>query len=163
MVKEQTRSGRGVRGATFALIFCAAVILGLWSGAHARTVRAGANGVAANAANQTVDERSPFYCNTKALSKEEWAHKDVISRKMRSARLEIKELPNGYAFRYRAGTVSLEELADWVTTEARCCPFFDMSIQVEREGGPVWLTLSGTDGVKQFIVEEFKLRDELKK
>src|SRR5580658_5668573 len=154
MVTKRSNAGRRVRGATFALIVCAAVFWGLWSGARARAV---------HVEKQTAEERKPFYCNTKSLSKEEWAHKDVISKKMREARVEIKELPNGYAFRYRPGKVSLMELADWVTSEARCCPFFDMGIQVEREGGPVWLTLSGTKGVKQFIELEFKLKSEAKK
>jgi hypothetical protein len=70
--------------------------------------------------------------------------------------VEAAELPNGYAFRFRPGGVSLVELADWVESERRCCPFFDLAIEAEREGGPVWLKITGREGVKQFITAELK-------
>ena len=158
MLREQAILRRKTGGAVFAMIFCAAVGAGLLLGARVAPVRAQQSKVGEQAENQVPEERSPFYCNTKSLSKEEWAHKGQISEKMRSARVEIKELPNGYAFRYQPGGVSLMELADWVESEARCCPFFDMGIRVEHEGGPVWLTLTGNEGVKQFIRSEFKLQ-----
>jgi hypothetical protein len=75
---------------------------------------------------------------------------------MAASQVETKELPNGYAYRYRPGGVSLVELADWVESERRCCPFFDMAIETEREGGPVWLKITGRQGVKEFIRGEFK-------
>ena len=101
-------------------------------------------------------KESPFYCNIKVLSATERAHKKQIGEKMAASQLETKELPNGYAYRYRPGGVSLVELADWVESERRCCPFFDMALETEREGGPVWLKITGREGVKQFIRGEFK-------
>lgn len=161
MIGEQRRSGRKANAGAFTVIFCAALAVGLWFSAHGVAVQARGGQLGGKAAetqeNQTANLESPFYCNTKSLSKQEWAHKNEISRKMRNARVEIKELPNGYAFRYRPGGVPLVDLADWVSSEARCCPFFDMGITVEREGGPVWLTLTGRNGVKEFIRMEFKL------
>ena len=118
------------------------------------------NKVAETSANQAVDSETSFYCNTKSLSVLEWAHKGQISQKMKIARAERKELTNGYAFRFRPEAVSLVELADWVSSEGRCCPFFDMSIEVEPNGGPLWLRLTGKEGVKQFIRMEFKLEGE---
>jgi hypothetical protein len=32
--------------------------------------------------------------------------------------------------------------------------FFDFSLEVEREGGAVWLSLTGREGVKPFIMAE---------
>ncbi len=107
--------------------------------------------------NQQGEKReSPFYCNIKTLSVAERLHKKQIGEKMAASRIEVNELPNGYAFRFRPGGVSLVELADWVDSERRCCPFFDMTIETEREGGPVWLKITGREGVKQFIREELK-------
>jgi hypothetical protein len=152
-VKRGARSGREAGGAAIAAIFCVALSLGLWAGLGGISART-QQGKTAEVSDK---QGSSFYCNTKSLSKEEWAHKNQISAKMRNARVEIKELADGYAFRYRPEGVSLVELADWVSSEARCCPFFAMGIEVERDGGPVWLTLRGTEGVKQFIRMEFKL------
>lgn len=163
MAKRQARSGRETGGVVFAVIFCIALAFGLWvilAGVSRRNPR---DKVAAGTQTQAANEQSAFYCNTKSLSIGEWVHKSQISARMRNARVEIKELPDGYAFRFRPEGVSLVDLADWVSSEARCCPFFDMGIQVEREGGPVWLTLRGKNGVKQFIQMEFKLDAEGKK
>ncbi len=105
---------------------------------------------------QGEKQESTFYCNIKTLSVPEILHKKQIGEKMATARVEVNELPNGYAFRFRPGGVSLVELADWVESERRCCPFFDMTIETEREAGPVWLKITGREGVKQFIRGEFK-------
>lgn len=32
-----------------------------------------------------------------------------------------------------------------------CCPFFDFTLQVERDGGPVRLGLAGGPGVKEYL------------
>jgi hypothetical protein len=101
-------------------------------------------------------KETPFYCNIKALSAAEMVHKKLIGEKMAASQVETMELPNGYAYRYRPGGVSLVELADWVESERRCCPFFDMALETEREGGPVWLKITGRQGVKEFIRGEFK-------
>lgn len=158
MAKREAWSGRVAGGVVFAVILCIALAFGLWvslAGVSGRSLQDRLGAV-----TQAANEQRTFYCNTKSLSKEEWAHKSLISAKMRNARVEIKELPDGYAFRFRPEGVSLVELADWVSSEARCCPFFDMGIQVERDGGPVWLTLRGREGVKQFVQMEFKLNAE---
>jgi hypothetical protein len=159
MRKQQMRSGKAHGGAELGVILLVAAFLASWAGFGGRSGIAAQvfGSIAADRQDKDSDTVSPFYCRTKSLSKAEWAHKKQISAKMRSARVEIKELADGYAFRYQPGGVSLVELADWVDSEARCCPFFDMAISVEREGGPVWLMLRGKDGVKQFIQSEFKL------
>ncbi len=75
--------------------------------------------------------------------------------KMESARIETKELADGYLFRFRPEAVSFAEVADWVATERVCCPFFDLAIEAERENGPLSLRITGREGVKQFIRMEF--------
>jgi hypothetical protein len=113
-------------------------------------------GVAQAQNQQGKKKESPFYCNIKTLSVAERLHKKQIGEKMAASRVEVNELPNGYAFRFRPGGVSLVELADWVESERRCCLFFDLAIEAEREGGSMWLKITGRDGVKQFIRGEFK-------
>ena len=45
----------------------------------------------------------------------------------------------------------MQLVAEWAIGEHACCPFFDINIRLEREGGSLWLGLTGRDGVKQFI------------
>jgi hypothetical protein len=76
---------------------------------------------------------------------------------MESARIETKELADGYVFRFRSEGISFAEVADWVATERLCCPFFDLAVEAERENGPVSLRITGREGVKAFIRGEFKV------
>jgi len=111
----------------------------------------------ANTNLQILAEATGFYCNLKAFTTAERVRHEQLSKKLREARVEIKELSDGFAFRLQAGAVSLAELAEWVSGERKCCPFFDFGIDFEGDGGPLWLELKGKDGVKQFIRSEFQL------
>ena len=42
-------------------------------------------------------------------------------------------------------------VAEWAAGERLCCPFFDIQIHFEPDGGPMWLTLTGREGTKQLI------------
>ena len=111
-----------------------------------------------NSQKQIMTENSGFYCNLNALSPTERARHKQLSDKLWAAWIETKELPDGYAFRLQNGAVSIADLAEWVSLESKCCPFFDFDIELGRDNGPLWLKLRGREGVKQFIVSEFHLR-----
>lgn len=64
------------------------------------------------------------------------------------------ELPDGDAFELPNDSDVLLTSAEFISLERLCCPFFGFELQVEREGGSVWLSLRGRDGVKQFIMAE---------
>jgi hypothetical protein len=101
---------------------------------------------------------TPFACSLeKSLTKEQRAHKKEIAQRMEAARLETKELSDGYVFRFRPDGVSFAEIADWVATERVCCSFFDLAIEAERENGPMSLRITGREGVKDFIRGEFQM------
>ena len=69
---------------------------------------------------------------------------------------ETRELPNGYEFRFADEPNVLTRLVDFILLEKLCCPFLRFEIAVEAENGPVWLRLTGRDGVKEFIQEEVR-------
>jgi hypothetical protein len=99
---------------------------------------------------------SPFACDRMALSPEDRRrHFDELGPALRSIRKSIRELPDGYEFEYPADAASIKLVAEWAAGERVCCPFFDIDLRMEREGGSLWLRLSGRDGVKQFIKADF--------
>ena len=104
---------------------------------------------------QVAAAQSKFYCNIKALNPEERARHKQLSEKLSARRKEIVETEKGYEFQYSPADVSLAELAEWVGTESKCCPFFDFHIDVEREGKLLCLRLTGEEGIKAFIRAEF--------
>jgi hypothetical protein len=85
------------------------------------------------------EQRAPHLANAKAL----------FNRVQ-----EIRELDNGFAFRLQDSAELLANLGEFVTLERLCCPFFGFTIEVEPEGGAVWLKLTGREGVKPFIKAE---------
>src|ERR1022692_1844619 len=95
-------------------------------GASGILARAGQVGGAITMTGHDAAKReSPFACSLeKSLTKEQRDHKKQIALKMESARIETKELADGYVFRFRPEGISFAEVADWVATERVCCPFF---------------------------------------
>jgi len=114
-------------------------------------------GAAAGLEDKTMSVQTGFYCNIKALSPAERQRQKELGQELRAASVETKELPDGYAFQLRSETAPLADLAEWISNERKCCPFFDFDIALERDGGPLWLKLRGNEGVKAFIRSEFGL------
>lgn len=67
---------------------------------------------------------------------------------------EIREMPDGYAFMLPNESDVLLKAAEFIALERLCCPFFGFSLEVEPEGGALWLRLTGREGVKPFIQAE---------
>ena len=44
------------------------------------------------------------------------------------------ELADGYAFALDTGRFSLMNLVTWAALERRCCPFFDIGFEWQRNG-----------------------------
>ena len=99
---------------------------------------------------------SPFACNRLALnSQERERHFGEVSKSLRAAVTRARELPDGFEFAFPPDSATARLLSEWVIDERLCCPFFDIDIRWEREGGPAWLRLTGRSGVKQFIKADF--------
>ena len=111
--------------------------------------------IASNQEKGAVTVRGKFYCNIKALTTAERARHKQLTEKLISIRKEVVQTEKGYEFQYSPTEVSLAELAEWVGAEGKCCPFFDFHIDLEREGRLLCLRLTGEEGIKAFIREEF--------
>jgi hypothetical protein len=99
---------------------------------------------------------SPFACNRAALSAQaRKRHFDELSPALRARKKSIRELPAGFEFEFPPDTATFQLVSEWVGGERLCCPFFDIDVHVEREGGSLWLRLTGREGVKQFIRSDF--------
>ena len=114
-----------------------------------------ADGIAAQAS-----QSSDFRCNMHALTPAERAHHLRLTDKLITSRKAIVEVPKGYEFQYAPSSVTLAELADWTVHEAKCCPFFDFHIDLERQGSLICLRLTGAEGIKPIIRSEFNVPAE---
>ena len=98
---------------------------------------------------------APFVCDMTALTASQRERHHALARQLRGAVLEIRELPDGYAARVAMEPTMVLVLAEFITLERLCCPCFTLGLEAERDGGPLWLRVTGREGVKPFIRAEF--------
>jgi hypothetical protein len=96
--------------------------------------------------------QSPFYCDQAALDPERRKrHFDVLGPEMVAKRKAVRELPDGYEFEFPSDALTYQHLVEWMDGERECCPFFDFSLRVAAEHGPLQLRVGGRPGAKAFI------------
>ncbi len=109
----------------------------------------------AGAQGNSTDAKRPesaFACNRFALTPQQRKrHFDELGPKLVSLKKNVRALPDGYDFEFPPDSDTVQLVAEWAVGERACCPFFDIDMRLEREGGSLWLALTGRDGVKQFI------------
>jgi hypothetical protein len=99
-----------------------------------------------------------FTCNINGIPSQERARYGQLVEALRHAIEERRELPDGYAFQMDTRQISTAQLVAWVELERQCCPFFGFEVRWDRQNGSVWLHLTGPEGVKDFILDDFGLR-----
>jgi hypothetical protein len=70
---------------------------------------------------------------------------------------ERVDLDDGYAFRFPGDGDWHAKIAAFVASERHCCSFFRFELTFEPGLGPIWLTLTGPAGTKEFIAATFEL------
>src|SRR5262249_16831524 len=106
----------------------------------------------AGVARPSGQRQSPFACDRLALDPAAPARPfPALGPTPRTLKTGVKELPSGYAFQFPTDMKTVQLVAEWAAGERLCCPFFDIRIHFVAEGGPMWLTISGREGTKQFV------------
>lgn len=100
-----------------------------------------------------------FICNTNALNDNQKERYRQLISILNEDRQSVKELSDGYAFRYKADSQLIQDAAEFIVYERLCCPFFTFELAVEPDANRLWLRLRGQNGVKEFIRNEFKIEE----
>src|SRR5215216_6990661 len=90
-------------------------------------------------------------CDFTVMDTEQRERYRALWRRLSKDLHEARELEDGYAFRHSSEAEVLIALAEYVTLERLCCPFFDFAIEVGREGGVVWLKMTGGQEVERIL------------
>ena len=134
-------------------VFIVVALLALLYIVSGRSIRANET-----ALSQSAKHESPFACNAFALSPEvRKRHFENLGPSLLKLTKSRRELPDGYEFELPADNKTYQLLTEWAFQERLCCPFFDIDLRFDREGGPLWLRLTGRPGTKEFIKEEFEV------
>jgi hypothetical protein len=100
------------------------------------------------------DQSPVLACDLSPLTPQQREHHTAQSPLLFASVQEARVLPNGYTFRLPASPDVLVQIADFIAHERLCCSFFNFGVTVEPYGGPIWLSLSGQEGVKALIEAE---------
>lgn len=101
-----------------------------------------------------TEKQSPLACDMTAIAPERREVHIANIKKLFGLVQRTSELPDGYAFDLPNESDVLLTAAAFISLERLCCPFFGFALEIEREGGALWLSLTGRDGVKPFIMAE---------
>lgn len=96
-----------------------------------------------------TDDGAPALVCT--LSDAELAERSVENGEMFQQAQQVKELDDGYAFRFAGDAATASRLLQFVLAERDCCHFFLFGLEFEPEPGSIWLTIRGADGVKEVV------------
>src|SRR5881398_847067 len=95
---------------------------------------------------------TPLACNARALSPEvRKRHFEELGPALLKLKKSTRELPDGYEFELPADNRTYQLLTEWAFQERLCCPFLDIGLRFDREGGPLWLRLTGRPGTKNSL------------
>ena len=104
------------------------------------------------ALSSLAGKESPFVCDRLALTPaERTRHFGELGPALRDRKIALRELPDGYEFKFPTDAKTFAMLTEWIEQERRCCPFFDIDLRIESEGLGVWMRLTGRPGTKEFI------------
>jgi hypothetical protein len=104
----------------------------------------------------TIDTQQeiPIACDLTAIPADEREAHETLARQLFFETIrERHELVDGYAFQFHAD--EYPRLVAFIANERLCCPFFHFTLEVTPAHGPIWLRMTGSEGVKEALRLEF--------
>jgi hypothetical protein len=98
-----------------------------------------------------MNENQPIACDLTVLPTSVREQMAATAQEIFQAVQQVQELSNGYAFQFANEPGRFMTLAHFVEHERQCCPFYHFALEVEPQGGPFWLRMTGDAEVKQFL------------
>lgn len=105
------------------------------------------------------NEDQPLVCDLTAIPADAREEHALTAPQLFALAQEVQELANGFAIRFSNEPGRFMAIAKFIENERLCCPFFNFGVEVEPYGGPLWLRLTGGEGVKEML--QFTLLDSI--
>jgi hypothetical protein len=96
-------------------------------------------------------ESQPIFCDLTTISASDRKQHLLTVTQLFQAVQEVRKLPDGYALRLTNEGDIFMAMARFVENERRCCPFFGFGLEIEPNGGPLWLRLTGSQEAREFL------------
>ena len=101
--------------------------------------------------NTDLNENPSLACDLTAIPSEVREEHVITAPQLFALAREVQELPNGYAIRFANEPGRFMSIAKFIENERLCCPFFNFGLEIEPNTGPLWLRLTGGEGVKDLL------------
>jgi hypothetical protein len=97
---------------------------------------------------------TPIACNLAVFTPEQRARHRALGAEMKAALLGIDEIADGYRLRYPGSTSWVLQLAEFITLERLCCPFFTFTLGATSDEAEGYLTITGNPQAKALLAFE---------
>lgn len=97
------------------------------------------------------DQNQPLACDLTAIPADVREEHVLSAPQLFSLAQEVLELPDGFAIRFLNEPGHFMAIARFIENERLCCPFFRFELEIKPNGGPLWLRLTGGEGVKDLL------------
>jgi hypothetical protein len=104
--------------------------------------------------NDKPTQQTIIACNLSAIQNDQRGQHLTTAKSVLSAPEEVRELEDGYALGLPLDTPMIYKVAEYISNERLCCPFFDFGVDIPAGGSRLWLRLTGGEGVKDFLRAE---------
>jgi hypothetical protein len=105
-----------------------------------------------NLTMKDLTERAKLTC--KLTTPELQQRKRTLIAELKTLVKERKEGTNRVQYKFESSDNNIDLVSSFVKTERLCCDFFEFTVQVGADSEFIWLTLSGPNGVNEFIQGE---------
>ncbi len=106
----------------------------------------------------TTDAGAPLGENVPDVDRLTWMRD--LEKKIFHSFQELRELGDGYAFRFPGTESWMSTLVEFVKSERKWFPYFTIDLVFDPNDGPVWMRLHGPNGVKEYILDIFGLTEK---
>lgn len=98
-----------------------------------------------------MSNKTQLACDLSAINDDELEDHKINSEAVFTSIQDVQELSDGYSFRIPTKTKLIKQAGAFMSLERKCCPFFNFSLEVTADHGPVWFKVTGDDQIKEFI------------
>jgi hypothetical protein len=101
--------------------------------------------------NNNLNEDQSLACDLTAIPADVREEHVISAPQLFALVQEVQDLPNGFAIRFLNEPGRFMSIARFIENERLCCPFFNFGLELEPNSGPIWLRLTGGEGVKEIL------------
>ncbi len=96
----------------------------------------------------------PIACDMSIFTPEQRDQHIQVVHQLFDQKLSVHELSDGYCWQFADDPSLYSLIAEFISMEHRCCPFFHFALEVESGSTMISLKITGAEGVKEFVHAE---------